>query len=306
MKNQKGHVVILMSTYNGEKYLEEQLESLLSQKDVIVSIFVRDDGSSDGTHEILNRYNKDGYLEWYSGENLKPAKSFLNLIVNAPNAEYYAFCDQDDYWLPDKLKNAIDKIKDFQTDKPFLYYGCPRLGDVYLNPIKQLKTSSHKMTTFEKALVTSNCTGCTMVFNKKLLEMTRTVQPRYISMHDDWVHKICLALGGHVYFDEDVHIIYRQHGENVIGISNSIKTIIWRHYNSIITHECVRSRTVQSLLECFSDQMSNEKFKEAKLVANYRCSIKDKTRLLFASTKIKTGYFNRDLLYRIAVMLGVY
>ena len=94
-------VLILLSTYNGERYIKEQIESLLKQENVKVSILVRDDGSTDGTINILNEYQKQGKLKWYTGENLKPAKSFMNLVENAPEYEYYAFCDQDDVWLKD-------------------------------------------------------------------------------------------------------------------------------------------------------------------------------------------------------------
>ena len=73
-------VLVLLSTYNGEKYLKEQIDSVLAQKNTDVSILVRDDGSTDKTLEILEKYKKDGKLEWYTGKNLKPAKSFLNLV----------------------------------------------------------------------------------------------------------------------------------------------------------------------------------------------------------------------------------
>ena len=90
MENDKCTVCVLMSTYNGEKYLEEQIDSILAQKGCKVQLLVRDDGSSDGTIGILQKYHEEGYLEYYTGENLKPAKSFMDLLYNAPKAEYYA------------------------------------------------------------------------------------------------------------------------------------------------------------------------------------------------------------------------
>ena len=84
-------VVVLMSTYNGEKYLEEQIKSIINQKDVQVDLFVRDDGSNDTTLEILSKYEKKNILKLYTGQNLKSAYSFMDLIMNAPNSEYYAF-----------------------------------------------------------------------------------------------------------------------------------------------------------------------------------------------------------------------
>ena len=107
-------VIVLMSTYNGEKYLRNQIESLLRQVDVEIEILVRDDGSKDGTLGILEEYKNSreysGKLSYYVGPNVGPAKSFLDLIKHAPEAEYYALCDQDDTWLPDKLKIAVEAI----------------------------------------------------------------------------------------------------------------------------------------------------------------------------------------------------
>ena len=116
------NILVLMSTYNGEKYLKEQIDSILAQKNVEVTIRVRDDGSTDGTIRILEEYQKCGKLNWYSSTNMGPAKSFLDLVYNAPlKYDYYAFCDQDDYWKEDKLYKAIERLEHFD-DKPALYH----------------------------------------------------------------------------------------------------------------------------------------------------------------------------------------
>ena len=108
----KRKVTILMSTYNGEDFLEEQLQSLLSQQDVETHILVRDDGSTDRTRDILDHWQDAGKLTWYGGDNLGWAMSFMHLLIHAqPDADYYAFCDQDDIWLPDKLSRAVSMIE---------------------------------------------------------------------------------------------------------------------------------------------------------------------------------------------------
>ncbi len=93
-------IVVLMSTYNGEKYIREQLDSIFNQEGIDVKVVVRDDGSKDTTHAILDEYKKTHELVWYTGENLKSARSFMDLIYQAPESDYYAFADQDDYWDP--------------------------------------------------------------------------------------------------------------------------------------------------------------------------------------------------------------
>ena len=114
-----------MSTYNGEKYIDEQIDSVLAQKNVRVDLLIRDDGSKDETVRIIKRYcEKFDNIKFYEGPNLKPARSFLNLIETAElNYDYYAFCDQDDVWHEDKLYQAIEKIgKKKDSQKPILYY----------------------------------------------------------------------------------------------------------------------------------------------------------------------------------------
>ena len=182
-----------MSSYNGERYIEEQIESLLSQKNCSIQIFVRDDGSKDLTTKILDEYKKNGTLEWFSGTNLRPARSFWNLIMSAPDSDFYALCDQDDYWQPDKLSAAVDMLKDY--DKiPTLYFSQTTLVDSNLSPIKT--PVIHPKCTIGEALIAHYATGCTFVFNKKLMEKLRSYTPEYLSMHDNWIYRVCLTVGG--------------------------------------------------------------------------------------------------------------
>lgn len=122
-------ITVLMSSYNGEKYISEQIDSILHQENCNVNLIVRDDGSSDNTCEILEQYQKNNLLTWYSdGENLRPAHSFLRLLANAPDSDYYAFADQDDYWMTDKLDHAIKAIGN-RSDIPMIYYANSELVD---------------------------------------------------------------------------------------------------------------------------------------------------------------------------------
>lgn len=111
-----------MTTYNGEKYLKEQLDSLLKQVGVSVKILVRDDGSTDQTKSILDTYQKKGLIDWYCGEHLNAPRGFLDLINRAPNADYYAFCDQDDVWDSDKLFIAVNLLSQYDDKLPLLKF----------------------------------------------------------------------------------------------------------------------------------------------------------------------------------------
>ena len=298
-------VNILLSTYNGEKFIREQLRSLLEQEGVRISILVRDDGSTDHTQQILQEYQDKGLLKWYSGSNLTTAYSFLNLIHRASESEYYAFCDQDDFWLKDKLQIAVERLAQYPQDSPALYYGRARLVDQDLQPIKDGVTSLDKMLDFKSAVINSNATGCTMVFNKALFRIVKEKYPSYIAMHDGWVHKVCIIMNGNIFFDEDVHILYRQHEGNVIGSSNSKWRRIKNHYASLKKRECIRSRTICSLLECYGNVMGREEYEICKLIADYKKSFANQLRILFRRD-IKTNYLRRNMLFRMAIILRIF
>ena len=161
-------VTILMSTYNGETYLDEQLESIEAQKDVQTKILVRDDGSTDRTCDILDRWQQKANLKWYRGENIGPARSFMDLLRQAGDSCYYAFSDQDDYWLSDKLKVAVDKLESYES-RPALYFCQTELVDKNLNRVSSVII--HPRLTFGESLVYQFIGGCTMVMNQALRDI---------------------------------------------------------------------------------------------------------------------------------------
>ena len=132
-------VMVIISSYNGEKYIREQIESIIRQSGIRTKIFVRDDGSTDATIEILKKM-QDNYDELIisQGENIGWEQSFILALKSAPDAEYYAFCDQDDIWMPDKLINGVSKIRErekLSSDKAILYH-CNKLSvDEDLKPL---------------------------------------------------------------------------------------------------------------------------------------------------------------------------
>ena len=210
-------VLILMSTYNGEKYLKDQIESILQQTYKYIDVLVRDDGSTDGTASILNHYQDLGKLKWYSGNNLKPARSFMDLVNNCDSTyDFYAFADQDDIWLPNKIEKAVLQLTN--DTKPALYYCATNNVTSELEHIDFYFRNPKAAKSFKTSLKTGCLIpGCTMVFNNLLLMNIRKYNPQYIGMHDIWLHIVCLAIGGAVYADEQPYIQYRQHSNNAVG-----------------------------------------------------------------------------------------
>lgn len=261
-------VTVVLATYNGEKYLKEQLNSLIRQKGVKVKILVRDDGSQDGTTNILNEYQDKGLLKWYTGNHLDVQKGYLDLLKNAPKSEYYAFCDQDDVWDDTKLLFAITELEEMPKDKPSMYYCGQRLVDENMNLL-----SIHKIASDRSAhtnFLISNVAGCTAVFNQVLLDAINAAEPEFILMHDSWLFKVCVSLGGHYYADSTAHINYRQHGDNVVGLNGGIKGKIHQAKRYIEVFEI--QKQCENLLKCYADEMIPEYRELTEKICEYNKS----------------------------------
>ena len=208
-------VQVLLSTYNGEKYIKEQIESILNQEEVEISLLIRDDGSVDKTVEIVKELeSKNSNITFYQGENLKPARSFMDLLNKSGDFNYYAFSDQDDVWDSRKLISAINMLKS-KEEKPSLYMSALNVVDENLNLIETKKVDGNY--SFEGEMIKNFATGCTMVLNKKLRDIINNYKPNYIIMHDSWITRVCYAIGGNVIIDDNSYIKYRQHTSNVLG-----------------------------------------------------------------------------------------
>ncbi|WP_171719804.1 glycosyltransferase [Paenibacillus phytohabitans] len=272
-------ILILLSTYNGANYLETQLKSLYSQKNVNINILVRDDGSTDGTHMILERWEKRGLLSWYTGRNLKPALSFMDLVFSAPPYKYYAFCDQDDVWEPDKLNIAIERLKKLPNDKEALYCSALNIVDEQLKFLKIKKIEN--IYSLGEALIRNNIVGCTMVLNKKLVDSLREHLPKYIEMHDSWIYKVCLVIGGNIIVDNLSYINYRQHTGNVVGARNGYMKKIKFRIKLLLTNKENKSlKTSKELLDGYSEKISISDRELLLKVLQYKNSIKSKLSLI--------------------------
>ncbi len=297
-------VTVLMSTYNGEKYLRTQIDSILNQKGVDINLLVRDDGSKDNTLEILKEYALNDKLKWYNGKNLKSAKSFMDLLKNSDNSEYYAFSDQDDYWLPEKLYRAVSILEKQPSNIPALYYSETTIVDENLNKLSQRK-ETRIAKKFNNAVISSNATGCTFCFNKKLRDLINEYEPSYQIMHDGWVHKVCLALDGYVYFDQNSYIKYRQHGNNVVGGTTTPIKRWKRRINTIKTNPCPRSRGIRELLNGYYKYMSKDNINICKEISNYKKTLKNRMILIF-DKNIYSSNKRIDIIFRLTVLLGIF
>lgn len=215
-------VTVLLSTYNGSKFLLQQLNSLYEQTYPNIRILVRDDGSSDSTRSILDNEQLCGRIDILSGhKNLGPALSFFELLHNAAltETEYVAFCDQDDVWHPHKIEHAVSALLVVADCRPALFCSRLEIVDEQLNHIGF--TATPRKVGFGNALVENIATGCTMVLNREALELIFKHLPSKVLMHDWWCYLV-LSCFGEIVFDSNANIKYRQHGNNTIGATVSM------------------------------------------------------------------------------------
>lgn len=302
-------IVVLMSTYNGEKFIREQIESILNQdvcSEMTLELLVRDDGSSDATHTILNEYQEAGKLTWYTGENLRPAKSFWHLVQTASESDYYAFCDQDDVWFSDKLSRAVRQLAEkADANKPALYCSAVTVTDQQLNPTGTMCGEYLAKHDFAYALLYSIAPGCTFVFNDAARQelMRYNIYEKTEIIHDWLAYKI-IAMKGKVVYDQNPTMYYRQHGNNVIGSQPRGLAGLWKKAKGFLNnHSCVRSRVARSLMEVYGEDLDRDglEYRLLNLVGNYQSDKKLKKEFL-REKLFRIGTVNDRFLYVLIQM----
>ena len=215
----------MMATYNGEKYVAEQIDSILAQENVDITLLISDDSSTDSTAAICESYSRRYANVQFrvNSKNKGLAKNFMDMVYQSDSRafDYFAFSDQDDYWMPCKLNKAIDKIL-LSGEGPRLYY-----SDV-LNTNENLEGGNGEYSPFAPfansfgLLLTVNwASGCTMVFNSDFCEKLKQHTPQsWPRIHDSWVHLVALGCGWAVPDLEHGYIKRRLSGDNEVGKRN--------------------------------------------------------------------------------------
>lgn len=218
---------VLLATYNGAPWLPEQLASLAAQEGVDWRLLWRDDGSTDGTPALL-----EGFATTHPGRVTRLAEpagrlgaggSFMALLAAAPPGDLYAFMDQDDVWLPDKLVQAASLL----GDGPSLV--CTRLSLVTseLAPIG-LSPLPGVPPRFTTLLAHNIAAGCTMVMNEAARALALSVPLPRGSLHDWWCALLVTGCGGRLVFDPEARILYRQHAGNLVGGASGLRSRVLR------------------------------------------------------------------------------
>lgn len=301
-------VLVMLSTYNGERFLRRQLDSVITQKEVCVYLLIRDDGSTDSTLQILDEYKSlyPDMMTIYKGMNIGCARSFRYLMEKANSfdlflPDFYAFCDQDDIWIDNKLKKATEALAIYEPTVPNLFFSHFKKIDEWGHELYTEKKVFNL--SFGEALIMNPSVGCTQVFNKSCLEKSLLYNPPQLVLHDWWIYSLCLALSGNVIYDKNALVLYRQHSSNVLGaqhISCYRKLYNWLYKKN--NNLCMN--LAETLYNGYKDQMNSVNRDLARLCMEYKESMFRRFKLLFSMYKFRTVNKDVNCGFVLSVLFG--
>lgn len=289
------NVCVLLSAFNGEEFINQQIDSIQKQENVSSILVIRDDGSSDNTVKIvIDLANKNSNI-FFPDEingfhcNHGIGSSFFTLlryaVNNFPDCTYFSFSDQDDYWLPNKLSTAVNQLSAYE-DEPAIYFSKKKIVDVSLKNEVQEDTVLFKNNLCDY-LGQNQAFGCTMVINRNFAEMLlKAPVEEYPFLHDIVIFRLATCIGAKIVFDEGAYILYRQHGTNVTGPTDSkvitkdnAKKVFYkrRHYLSLLS---------QIFLSQYRDNLVPDAVMVLTWITQYRSKPSDGMRLI--------NYFNNN------------
>ncbi len=303
MEKKNNSCVVLVCTYNGDKYLREQLDSILNQKGVDVHIKVADDCSTDSTLDILNEYKeKYSNFDFYENDiNKNFTYNFIDLLNSCDDKyDYYAFSDQDDVWDKEKLIVAINMLKK-QEDciNGHLYISNQNVVDEHMHFIKKTYESSPEFDIRYKYLCENICTGCTMVFDRDFKILACKYRPKNIVLHDHYYFLLSVFCAKFVY-DHNAYINYRQHGNNLIGV-NEKKTSLRKRIARTIKRKYHISDLSREILEGYSNLISADDKKYITICSKYKKNVFSKLKLLFTKKIIP---HNHIINFKIKILIN--
>lgn len=270
----KDTVAICMATYNGEKFVKIQIESILKQSFKDWVLFIRDDHSTDATGGIIREFSEkysdrmvvieDEKLE--GGSSKKNFAAILGWVTEHYDFNYFMFADQDDYWLANKVSVCMERMKAAEQRKkgPVLVHTDLKVVNQDLkllgNSFFEYRALNPHVTDISHLLVQNNITGCTMFWNKELNQLLN-LQNDAVAMHDWWI-TLAASCFGRIECIEEPTILYRQHTGNVVGATkvNTVSFIIKRLTGSAHVKETLKLSVVQAaaFLKCYKSMLTRE------------------------------------------------
>jgi rhamnosyltransferase len=247
-------VAILLSTYNGEKYLANQLSSILDQSYSDFKLYIVDDGSADNTNSIIDEFiaiDQRVVKLHKESKHDGPCISFMWLLGQI-DADFYFFCDQDDAWMSDKIKKSMVLAEQYSTTKPLLIHSDLKIVDESMQILHESYwafngTKRSEFCSFDFHCAYNNIPGCSMLINKISRNLSLPI-PKTAKMHDAWISLVVSFHKGNIIAVDEPLLFYRQHANNTIGARNS-RSLLQKiyHIRSIINENRNLYKTVNVL-----------------------------------------------------------
>lgn len=311
---------VLLSSYNGERFIREQIESILAQENAgPVDLYVRDDASSDGTCGIVRELMKaHENLFLIEGAHAGSTESFFSLLHAAQDYDYYALSDQDDVWLPDKLSSALAALSAAEraassgsagedaAPAPLLYACTSYLADPALRKSGHISQIQRRAITFYNTAVQNICMGHNQVMNRALRDLLTSMplDSGKIYAHDMWITQTASAAGT-ILFDNTPHTLYRQHEGNELGFGTGPASWARRRFERAKSGETEKiARQTAYFVETMASYLSEEEIREAKAFLSAR-SFPDRLRLAIR-TKFYRQKKTETVLFRLLYLFGGY
>lgn len=302
----------MLSSYNGEKYIADQIQSILNQENADhITLYIRDDGSSDNTVNIINDLmNENQNIHLLKGDNVGLVRSFFSLLeicVHEVGFDYYSFCDQDDYWKTEKLSVAVNALQEKDNSKPLMYSSCSEIVDENLNDKGSVTQKNLKGITFFNSAIQNFCPGHNQVINHALAELivNNTSNFQNIYSQDLWITNVA-AVTGEIVFDNIPHTLYRQHSENQLSFGKSKEEWFKDHLNRLKRNEC--KKIAIQLRQFASDYSKYLKLEEIKEIDRFFSSQKNwGLRLVYISkSKLYRQKSYETLAFKFLYLFGQY
>jgi glycosyltransferase involved in cell wall biosynthesis len=299
------HVAILMGTYNGERFLSEQLASIARQKHRDWTLHVSDDGSKDNTLGLLEIERSswgDDRLTVVQGPKRGFVANFLSLACREDiQADFFAWCDQDDIWCDDKLEVAVAWLKTIPEGTPALYCGRTEMiceSGLYAGRSPLFKLSPH----FSNALVQSIAGGNTMVFNSAARALLQEAGANLaVPSHDWWAYQLVSGVSGAIRYDPEPKVLYRQHDENLVGANSSWAARIVRMRMVFLGRFCEWNEQTVNALETMQHRLNQD----SRNALGYFKSARNKALPWRILDCLRSGIYRQTLLDNLGLIIAI-
>ena len=302
-------IAVLLSAYNGERYIEQQIESIQGQAGIdSLTIIVRNDGSQDGTLNILQQMQGTyRNLEVIEGRNIGLAASFLELLAYAYERgyDYYSFSDQDDYWLPEKLSVAVNALEG--RESPCMYAACSKIVDAELAESGEVTQTDVRGITFCNSAIQNFCPGHNQVLNRAMAKMvvSKTKYSSAIYSQDLWITNVA-AVTGTIIFDNTPHTLYRQHADNQLCFGKNRFEWVKDRVKRLRKGEGKKmAAQLKYFVECYGAFLTEEQKAEIDSFFNAQGSFLKRARYA-AHTKLYRQRSYETSMFKIIYLLGGY